>query len=50
MPIPGSLEPCKRCGRFVTVGVDAEPARKVTGSPRSRGFYCGECLTHLLGR
>ena len=48
MPIPGSLEQCKRCGRLVTIGRDAVPRSKITGLPRSRGHYCAACAT-LLG-
>ena len=51
-PIPGSGEYCRHisCGRIVIVGQDAVPARKVTGNPRSRGFYCPACWERLKGR
>ena len=50
MPIPGSSVPCRasHCGRFVIVGAPATvPAWKITGSKRSRGFYCAECALRL---
>jgi hypothetical protein len=48
-PIPGSAYLCRgiSCLRFVVVGHDAVPASKVTGSKRSRGFYCTECAQKL---
>lgn len=48
-PIPGSACPCKRCGKFVIVGgVETVPAYKLTGSKRTRGYYCTACAI-LLG-
>jgi len=48
MPIPGSAEPCKRCGAFVIVGdPDTVPAWKLTGNKRSRGFYHRACAEKL---
>ena len=50
MPIPGSSVPCRasHCGRFVIVGAPTTvPAWKITGSKRSRGFYCAECALRL---
>ena len=48
MPIPGSANPCKRCGKFVIVGgPDTFPASNLTGSAHSRGFYCIFCKEFL---
>lgn len=48
MPIPGSAVPCKRCGAFVIVGRDdTVPAYKLTGNPRTRGYYHRACAVIL---
>ena len=55
MPIPGSLVPCrgKRCRDLCAPGPpvpgypDAIPARRITGNPSSRGFYCVPCAERL---
>ena len=47
MPIPGSMEPCRKCGVMLVVGSTAVPAWKITGNKRSRGFYCDHCAEFL---
>ena len=45
--IPGSLVLCRGLNCRELVGDNAIPAMKVTGNPRSRGYFCEACAQRL---